>query len=370
MIKISKACIAPSVVDTLTEVFNDYLGMGQYVREFEAQLSEYFGGNMQVIAVNTGTSALHLAVEALGIGPGDEVLVPSLTYVASCQAVSAARAKPVLCNVDERGFIDLSDAHKRISSSTKAIMPVHYASDSSMMVHVYDFAREHGLRVIEDAAHSFGSVQDGQPVGHSGDVLCFSFDGIKNITCGEGGAIVTSDTQVADYARDARLLGVAKDTEKRFNHQRSWDFDVSIQGYRYHMSNINAAIGLSQLKQLNAFKSKRQDLVACYLDQLQAVTGIKLLPLDYGNMMSHIFVIRVMDGQRDALRDYLREHDIETGIHYKPNHLLTRYSTDYALPMTEQLYDEIVTLPLHCHLETQHIKMVCQHICQFLESCP
>jgi len=367
MIKISQACIAPEILPILSEVFNDYLGMGRYVREFEAALCQYVGGSMQVITVNTGTSALHLTVEALDIGPGDEVLIPSLTYVASCQAVSAARAIPVLCDVDENGFIDLHDAKARLSVNTKAIMPVHYASDSSMMSCVYDFAHEYGLRVIEDAAHSFGSVRDGQPVGHSGDVVCFSFDGIKNITCGEGGAIVTADIQVAEYVKDARLLGVAKDTEKRFSQQRSWDFDVSIQGYRYHMSNINAAIGLSQLKQINTFKHKRQNLVKCYLEHLSDQRRLRLLPLAYSDIMSHIFVIRVLEGRRDALRDYLRKQDIETGIHYKPNHLLTRYKTDYPLALTEQLYGEIVTLPLHCQLEPHHIKMICHHICHFLE---
>src|SRR5450759_1400654 len=206
--------------------------------------TQFIGGNRQVICVNTGTAALQLAVQACGIGRGDDVLVPTLTFVSCFQAVSATGATPVACEVlRDNGCLDPEDAARRITAHTKAIMPVHYASGAGKLYDVYALAKKHGLRVIEDAAHAFGGTRNGARVGATGDVVCFSFDGIKNITSGEGGAVVTSDAAVANRIKDARLLGVEKDTEKRYTGKRSWEFDVTAQGWRYHMSNVFAALG-------------------------------------------------------------------------------------------------------------------------------
>jgi dTDP-4-amino-4,6-dideoxygalactose transaminase len=229
------------------------------VRLFEQELATYLGTDRHVICVNTGTSALQLAVSSLGLGAGDEVLVPTITYVASFQAIAATGAKPIACDVrPEDLYLDMKDAARRLTSRTKAIMPVHYASGSRGLDAVYEFAGKHNLRVIEDAAHSFGGSHSGAKVGARGDVVCFSFDGIKNITSGEGGAIVTADDQVARLARDARLLGVEKDTEARFSAKRSWTFDVHHQGFRYHMSNLNAAVGRAQLAMGYSFSTRRR----------------------------------------------------------------------------------------------------------------
>jgi dTDP-4-amino-4,6-dideoxygalactose transaminase len=211
--------------------------------------------------VVNGTAALQLALQAAGIWQGDEVLVQSLTYVASFQAISATGARPVACDVDaETLCLDWRDAEKRLTPRTKAVMPVHYAGGVGALDEIYAFAEKYGLRVIEDAAHAFGTEYQGKKVGEFGDIVCFSFDGIKNITSGEGGCIVTNDEEVLRKVRDARLLGVEKDTEKRFSGGRSWEFDVTAQGWRYHMSNIMAAIGLEQLKRFPENASQRQVL--------------------------------------------------------------------------------------------------------------
>jgi len=217
MIHISRSMVGAAELKAMGRVMLDdgYLGMGQEVRAFEAELQEYLGGrDRTVICVNSGTAALHLAVAAL-TSPGDEVLVQSLTFVATFQAISAAGAVPVACEVyPETVTLDLEDAARRITPRTKAVMPVHYASNPGDLEAIYGFAGRHGLRVIEDAAHAFGCTYKGRKIGSFGDLACFSFDGLKNITSGEGGAVVTSDPSVIQWVQDARLLGVQRDTEK------------------------------------------------------------------------------------------------------------------------------------------------------------
>ena len=368
-IRLSKSCVGEEEQIAVARIIDaGYLGMGREVQLFEEELQAYLGTRSHVICVNTGTAALHLAVQCLDIEPGDEVLVPSITYVASFQAVAAAGAKPVACDVTPgRAFIDLVDAERRLTSRTKAIMPVHYASDSQDIGQVYTFAARNGLRVIEDAAHGFGSVRDGKRVGAEGDILCFSFDGIKNITSGEGGAVVTGDAELARRIQDARLLGVERDSEKRFKGERSWTFDVHNQGYRYHMSNLMAAIGREQLKKIGYFSQRRQTSVARYRSEFAGWAGLLFLDLDYANIVPHIFVVRIQNGRRDELLNYLRENNIECGIHYQPNHLLKYFSVDYTLPISESLFNEFLTLPLHAELTEDELTKVVDNVKYFLE---
>ena len=339
-----------------------YLGMGAEVQRFEADVAAYLGVRPdQVIAVNTGTAALHLAVEAV-CAPGDEVLVPSLTFVAGFQAISAARCVPTACDVlEESGCIDLADAATRITERTRAIMPVHYASNPWRLDAVYAFAARHGLRVVEDAAHAFGCSSDGRKIGGFGDVVCFSFDGIKNITCGEGGCIVAFDPEAARICADARLLSVHGDTEKRFSGNRSWDFDVTRQGWRFHMSNIMAAIGRAQLARLEKeFAPARRGLAALYRERLDGVPGLTLFRQDPRcDIVPHIFPVRVTGGRRDGVKAALAAAGIPTGIHYKPNHLLSFYAGGGPLPVTERLYAELATLPLHPGVGMGEAERIC-----------
>jgi len=348
-IRLSKSVVGEEEKQALARVIDvGYLGMGKEVQNFEKELKEYLGTQHDVICVNTGTAALHLALQAVGVGPGDEVLVPSITYLASFQAVSATGAKPVACDVTlNQVFIDLNDATERVTASTKAIIPVHYGSNSDGIEAVYSFARERGLRVIEDAAHTFGCSRCGKKVGADGDVVCFSFDGIKNITAGEGGAVVTGDTRVASKVKDARLLGVEKDTDKRYAGGRSWAFDVEEQGWRYHMSNLMAAIGRAQLQKIDGFSSRRMELAQRYVTELSGLNGLEVLDFDYSRIVPHIFPIRVLSGRRGDIADELKANGIESGIHYQPNHLLTLYATDYLLPVAEALGQELLSIPLH-----------------------
>jgi dTDP-4-amino-4,6-dideoxygalactose transaminase len=349
-IRLSKSVVGRAEKEALAKVIDEnYLGMGSFVDRFEQALKAYIGDG-EVACVSSGTAALHLALMGIGLKPGDEVLVQSLTFVACFQAISAVGAVPVACEViPETCTIDLNDAQKRLTKKTKAIMPVHYASRTGKIEDVYRFAKKHGLRVIEDAAHAFGTVYQGKKVGSFGDVVCFSFDGIKNITCGEGGAVITKDAKVARAVKDARLLGVHKDTEKRYRGERSWEFDVFGQGYRYHISNLFAAIGLAQLDRLEKeFKPARQKLAKRYQNELGFLSGMTLFPDDFDDIVPHIFPIKVHGRNRDALRTYLIDNGIECGIHYYPNHLLNYFRRkDVRLPITEKIYDELLSLPLH-----------------------
>ena len=368
LIRLSRSVLGDEEKAAVMRVLDKgFLGMGAEVQAFEQELAAYMGTDRPVHCVNTGTSALHLAVEALGIGPGDEVLVPSITYVASFQAVSATGATPVACDVRaDTAYLDVEDAERRVTPRTRAIMPVHYASNVGGAEDVYSLARSKGLRVVEDAAHAFGCRMGNGLVGSSGDIVCFSFDGIKNITSGEGGAVVTGDPDVAHYVATARLLAVENDTEKRFSGDRSWVFDVLHQGHRHHMSDIMASIGRAQLKKIDQFGSVRRQLATGYQSAFRDVAGLALLDFDYAGSIPHIFPLRVLAGRRDGLMNHLRANDIQCGLHYGPNHLLTYFRSEYPLPVAETMGRELLSLPLHPLVTSDDQRRVVETVREYL----
>ena len=368
MIRLSKSVLGIEEVKAVEEVIlkSGYLGMGEYVQKFEKKIGDFLNVKpSSVVCVNSGTAALHLAVQSIITKDKYEILVPSLTYLSSFQAISAAGGVPVACDVNyDSMIVDISDAKKRISERTAGIMPVWYASSTSSYDEIYKFSKQHNIRVIEDAAHAFGCSFDNKKIGSHGDIICFSFDGIKNITSGEGGAIITNDNKVVDYCKDARLLGVKKDTDNRFLGKRSWDFDVDVQGYRFHMSNIFAAIGIVQIEKFKSyFASKRKVLMNAYRNELQHIEYLKLQSLDIrSEVIPHIFPIKILNGKRNKIKNLLEQNNIQTGIHYKPNHLLSKYKINYKLPFTDKLYEQILTLPLHPDLEISDVKKICELI--------
>ena len=369
IIKLSKSCIGKAEKTAVMRVLDEeYLGMGSEVELFELQLTNFF--DRSVVCVASGTAALQLALEAAGIGSGDEVLVQSITYVASFQAISATGAKPIACDIDPTTLcLDWKDAEKRLTSKTKAVMTVHYAGGAGELDKIYAFAKKHGLRVIEDAAHAFGSEYHNKKVGSFGDISCFSFDGIKNITSGEGGCIVTDDEEVLSRVRDARLLGVIGDTQKRYKSDRSWEYNVESQGWRYHMSNIMAAIGIEQLKKFQKLSDKRKELANRYLINLSGIDSIKTILDDLDNVTPHIFPILISEEiDRVVLRNKLSNINIQTGIHYFPNHLLTFYeqTSKARLPVSESIYKRILSLPLHPDLAVSDVDFISLKLSDFI----
>ena len=371
IIRLSKSCIGNTEKAAVQGVLDrEYLGMGAEVHQFEEALSEFFGRS--VVCVVNGTAALHLALQSIGISHGDEVLVPSLTYIASFQAISATGAKPIACDINPKTFLlDLNDAKKRITDRTQAIMPVHYTGGVGDLDSVYSFAKKHHLRVIEDAAHAFGTNYKGKRVGSFGDIACFRFDGIKNITSGEGGRIVTDDEEILQKIRDARLLGVEKDTEKRYTGERSWDFDTSAQGWRYHMSNIMAAIGIEQLKRFPDFAIKRQKLAKKYDQLFNDHPSIQPVPRDYETVVPHIYVVRICGMKdRNHIQQEMLEKGIQVGYHYQPNHWLSLYKNDesQSLPVTDSVFPELMSLPLHPDVSEQNVDYVASELKRCIEN--
>jgi len=369
-IRLSKSCIGSLEKEAVIDVLDkEYLGMGPKVEEFEQLLSEYFG--RPAVCVVNGTAALHLALQAIGVKRGDEVLVPSITYVASYQAISAAGAIPISCDIDQGTFcIDVEDAKRRITDKTVAIMPVHYAGGTGMISAYYELAHKYGLRVIEDSAHALGSSYNEKLIGSFGDIACFSFDGIKNITSGEGGCIVTEDPLVLKKIKDARLLGVENDTEARFKGQRTWDISVSEQGWRYHMSEIMAAIGIVQFNRLEEFSKSRQLLARRYNSNFEQIKRLRPMINNFQNIVPHIYVLKI-DGltDRNLLRKKMLAEGIETGIHYPPNHLLKYFSNqnNESLPVTNQYFPQLLSLPLHPELSFDDVDKVCNVLISILK---
>lgn len=365
MIRLSKSSVGDAEKSAVGGVLDRaFFGMGSEVAAFEGDLEAYFG--RPTACVVNGTAALHLALQACGIGPGDEVLVQSLTYVASFQAISATGARPVACDVKESSLtLDWRDAERRITSRTKAIMPVHYAGGTGELEDIYKLARKHGLRVIEDAAHAFGSSFAGRRIGSFGDIACFSFDGIKNITSGEGGCVVSSDADVMARVRDARLLGVKGDSDKRKAGERTWAPAVEHQGWRYHMSDLMAAIGRVQLGRLAEFAEKRRRLVEHYRRRLSNMRNLEILDYDLANVIPFIFAVRITPPiDRETVRDRLQTAGVPTGVHYFPNHQLAYYrpAAPSQLPCTEAVASQVLTLPLHFELTEEDVDFVCRHL--------
>lgn len=367
-IRLSKSCVGQEEIDAVSDVLKrEYLGMGQDVSRFEVALKEFFCRD--VTLVNTGTAALHLAVQGIGVKEGDEVLVQSLTYVACFQAIRATGGIPVACEVDDDTLtIDIKDAEKKLTPKTKAIMPVHYGGQCGNLDEIYEFARKHNLRVIEDASHAFGTTYKGKRIGSFGDVVCISMDGIKNITSGEGGMIITDDIVCQKVIKDARLLSVQNDTDSRFKGTRTWLFDVDQPGWRYHMSNIMAAIGYTQLRKFPKFKEIRQNLAKIYQQELSNLEGVKIIPCNYDEVVPHIFVVRIINGKRDDVKEYLNNNGVATGMHYRPNHLLSLFANNQdnsTLRHTDEIYEQLITLPLHADMVEEDVRYIINLIKSF-----
>jgi dTDP-4-amino-4,6-dideoxygalactose transaminase len=369
MLPVSRPAIGIEELEEIRKVFETgWLGLGSTVFEFEKAVKEYLGAK-NVIAVNAGTTALHIALDAFGITEGDEVIVPSLTFCASVQVITALKAIPVFCEIDPDTLnMDIEDVKRKITPKTKAIMPVHYCGNACDMDSLLDIGKQNNILIIEDAAHAFGSSYKGKKIGSFGDVTCFSFDPIKNITCGEGGAVVLKDDTIAEEIRRKRILGIDKDTWHRYKNERSWFYEVTTQGYRYHMSNINAAIGLAQLKKFNTFIDRKKNIVKRYNEKLANINGISILKWDLAETAPFTYIMRVLNDQRNEMMDYLESKGVGSGVHYIANHIQPYFSR-YAQPMpvTEKIWTEIITLPLFYEMTDKDIDLVVQSVIAFFD---
>jgi dTDP-4-amino-4,6-dideoxygalactose transaminase len=361
--------IGVDTIKAVTDAFHvGWLGMGASTQEFENKIAAYLGiGEKRVLATNTGTSALHVALKVAGVGPGDQVITPSFNFVADHQAIRACGAEPVLCDItDDDLGADPAAVEALIGPRTKAILPLHYAGIPCRIAAIYELARKHGLRVVEDATHAFGTRIGGKLIGSDGDLVCYSFDPVKIITSIDGGAVVVPNPETMAAAQRLRILGIDKDTVERYKNQRAWEYDVLDEGYRYHLTNINASIGLSQLARIDEFISTRQKACRRYSAALREL--VQVPASDFTDVSPFIYFIRVDKDRRLGLIEALKKKNIATGIHFLPTHKFT-VAKDWPrgpMAVTERVCDEVVTLPLHSNMNNETVDRVIDAITGYL----
>ncbi|HEY5433906.1 MAG TPA: DegT/DnrJ/EryC1/StrS family aminotransferase [Candidatus Limnocylindrales bacterium] len=329
--------------------------VGHFITDFETAFAA-IAGSRHVIATNNGTTALHLALAALGVGPGDEVIVPTLTYIATANAVTYCGATPVFADVEPDTMnLDPADIEHRITPRTKVIIPVHLYGHPADMTAIMAIAERHGLKVVEDAAEAHGAWVGDRPVGSIADVGVFSFFGNKIVTTGEGGAVTTDDDALA---RRLRLLrGQGMDLERRY-----WFREI---GFNYRMTNIAAAIGVAQIERIDQMLARRRQIAARYTELLRSDGGITL-PIERPDARRVDWLYTVLvDGftteQRNTLIDLLRTDGVETRPVFYPLHVMPPYITDpvASFPVSERLGAEGISLPTHVLLSDDDVKIVC-----------
>ena len=337
----------------VTEVLaGGWIGRGPKTLAFEERFANYLGVR-HAVSLNSATAALHLAMIAAEV-EGQEVLTSSMTFVSATQAIVHAGGRPVFCDIDPDTLnVTADELRKKITPTTRAIMVVHYGGHACDMDPILALASEHGLTVIEDAAHGCGGRYKERMLGALGDIGCFSFQATKNLTTGDGGMLVTDDDAVADRVRKLRWAGISRPTWERFRSgepHRSWIYEVEEIGYKYEMNDLAAAIGLVQLDKLETLNGRRRNLLQRYREGFAGIDGIEVLPnRDYALSACYNAVIKVKD--RDELYRYLDERGIDSNVHFYPNHLMgifKPYTT--RLPVTENEWERILVLPLHPEL--------------------
>ena len=349
LLLVSEPCLGADEAAALSDVIaSNWITMGDRVARFERAFAEAHGVD-DAVAVNSCTAGLHLALAALGIGSGDEVIVPSLSFVATANCVVYTGARVVFADIEslDRPLMSLSDAEAKLTARTRAVILMHYAGAVADAEAWRAFARRHNLCLIEDSAHAVGA--DRGPI--FGDLAVFSFYGNKNMTTAEGGMILGQDKAVLERARRARAHGMTSTTVERL-HTRATSYDVLSLGYNYRMSELNAALGLAQLPKLEARNAQRRLIAQTYGQALgNRPSGLIVPLLGHAQAAHHLFpVVLPRDTNRSAIMTGLHERGIQTTIHYPPIHQLTWFRQHYPetrLPVTEDFGIRQLTLPLH-----------------------
>lgn len=353
---VSKPLINQIEINAVSDVLKGgWLTMGPKCVLFEKKFIEYTGAKYAV-SVNSCTSAIHLALICCDVGKNDEVITTPFTFASTGNTIVWQGAKPVFVDIDEKTFnIDVSQIEDKITDDTKAIVPVHYGGQSCDMDKIIKVAKKYDLYVIEDAAHAIGAKYMNRNIGTIGDMTCFSFYATKNMTTGEGGMLVTDNEDVARKAQILRLHGIDKDAWKRYSSDGSWRYDIKYAGFKYNMTDIQAAIGIEQLKKLDMFNQKRVDLADQYNKRLSELGGI-ITPnrSSYSSHVYHLYPIR-LDKSLGVTRDHfitaLKSYNIGTSVHFIPLHLHSFYQKNHGykvgdFPVSEKVFDSIVSLPM------------------------
>lgn len=358
-------------------LMSGWIGLGPKTEEFEKRFAVYTKAPY-AIAVNSATAALHLSLLAANIGKGDEVIVPSLTFISTAHVVQYVGATPVFADITPDTLcISPDDIEKKITKRTRAIIPVHYGGHPCEMDRLQKIANAHKLVIIEDAAHACGSSYHKKKIGSISSFTCFSFHAVKNLATGDGGMITVKDKSTAQRLRRLRWMGINKDTWDRLEvisedessayRVYGWHYEVDELGYKCHMNDINAALGLVQLRKLDESNKKRRALAKRYTQMLQKLPEIKC-PIVKPDVISaqHNYVIQCKN--RDKLHLFLRERNISSGVHYMPIHLQPYYKKlfpDVSLPVVETVWKLLLTLPLYPDLREKEQDYIINCIKEF-----
>lgn len=350
-----------AVVDTLR---SGWITTGPKTKQFEQAFADYLGtGN--ALALNSCTGGLHVALAALGIGEGDEVITTTMTFCSSVNVIEHVNARPVLVDVEPDTLtLNPEQVAAAITPRTKAILPVHFAGHPVDMKPIMELARQHNLYVIEDAAHALPAAYEDQLVGTIGDLTAFSFYATKNLTTGEGG-MLTGKPEYVERARLFSLHGMSRDAWKRYGAEGSWYYEVVQAGFKYNMTDIQAAMGLVQLKRLEHMQRRRREIVAHYHEAFTPVSALQT-PVERPHVKHawHLYVLRLNLDQltidRARFIDELKARNIGTSVHFIPVHLHPYYRDKYgwdahAFPATYREYQRTISLPLHSRLSDEDV---------------
>ena len=364
-----KTHITKEEIDSVVETIKSgWITMGPKTIEFENEFKEYIGSK-EAVSVNSATAALHLALKAIGLKAYDEVIVPTNTFVATAEVVTYFNAKPVLCDIDYQTHnIDVNKIEKLITSKTKAIIPVHFAGQPCDMDEIYEIAKKYNLKVIEDAAHALPSIYKGKKIGNldKTDITCFSFYATKTLATGEGGMATTNNSEYAKTIRINRLHGISKDAWDRYTSKGSWYYEVVDNGNKYNMTDINAALGLVQLKKQELLKNKRAYIAKRYNAAFKNSENIEIPFVKPDRESSwHLYVIKVPN--RNKIIEKLKVKNIGTSVHFIPIHLHPYYKDTFNYkyedyPVANEVFEKSLSLPIYPDMSNNEIDYVIENV--------
>lgn len=364
-------------IQAVVEVLKgDYLTTGPYVKEFEERVAEYVGAKYAV-AVANGTAALHMACFAAGIGQGDEVIVTPMTFAASANCILYCGGTPVFADIDPVTYnIDPKEIEKKITDKTKAIIPVDFTGQSVDMDEIRKIADKYGLIIIEDAAHALGSEYKGKKVGSQADMVEFSFHPVKPITTAEGGIVTTNSEDLYHKMLAFRTHGIIKDPELLIQNDGPWYYEQQYLGYNYRITDVQSALGLSQIRRLDSFVDRRREIVKRYNEAFNEFKEI-ITPFEaeYSNSGWHLYIIRIkpqlLNGARKEIFQALQAENIGVNVHYIPVYYHPYYKElgyeKGLCPHAEKLYDEIITLPLFPKMTNKDVQDVIEAVTKVID---
>lgn len=373
--------VGDSEVSEVVKVLRSgWVTSGPKVNQFECDFSSFLGGNIEAVAVNSATAGLHLALESLGIGVGDEVITTVHTFTATAEVIRYLGADPVFVDVDPNTFcIDVDAVAGAITSRTKAVIPVHFGGLSADMLQILKLAKQYNIHVVEDAAHALPTTCDGKLIGSlASDVTVFSFYANKTMTTGEGGMLVTRNPEIANRVRTMRLHGINRDAFDRFtSHVPSWYYEVVAPGFKYNMTDISAAIGIHQLKKVRRFQKIRSQIAQRYNEAFSDFPLILPPVASLGDIHSwHLYIVQ-LNNENIVSRDVFIEHMFEQGIgcsvHYIPLHQHPYWRDTYNLtpdmfPNSQCVYDRSVSLPIYSKMTDEDVECVIKAVCTALDA--